>query len=77
MVPKDQVLEEARAFAAVSGGKSREALRLAKEALNGIEVGDVDRFYRFEQGFTLEMYMHEDSQKSRDAFVEHKGKADF
>ena len=63
--------------AAVIGGKSREALRLAKEALNGIEVGDVDRFYRFEQGFTLEMYMHEDSQKSRDAFVEHKGKADF
>jgi enoyl-CoA hydratase len=77
VVPREALLEEARAFAAVIGGKSREALRLAKEALNGIEPGDVDRFYRFEQGFTLEMYMHEDSQKSRDAFVEHKGKADF
>lgn len=77
VVPREALLEEARAFAAIIGGKSREALRLAKEALNGIEPGDVDHFYRFEQGFTLEMYMHADSQKSRDAFVEHKGKADF
>ncbi|MBK9588032.1 MAG: hypothetical protein IPO50_05485 [Sphingomonadales bacterium] len=47
---------------------------IAKEALNGLEARDVDRGYRWEQGFTLEMYMHEDSQKSRDAFVE-TGKA--
>ena len=47
---------------------------IAKEALNGLEPRDVDRGYRWEQGFTLEMYMHEDSQKSRDAFVE-TGKA--
>ena len=53
--PRERLLEEARAFAGVIAGKSRTALRLAKEALNGIEVGDVDRFYRFEQGFTLEM----------------------
>ena len=43
---------------------------IAKEALNGLEPRDVDRGYRWEQGFTLEMYMHEDSQKARDAFVE-------
>ena len=43
---------------------------IAKEALNGLEPRDVDRGYRWEQGFTLEMYMHEDSQKSRDEFVE-------
>ena len=49
-------------------------LVIAKEALNGLEPRDVDRGYRWEQGFTLEMYMHEDSQKSRDAFVE-TGKA--
>ena len=47
---------------------------LAKEALNGLEPRDVDRGYRWEQGFTLEMYMHEDSQKARDAFVD-TGKA--
>ena len=50
------------------------SLVIAKEALNGLEPRDVDRGYRWEQGFTLEMYMHEDSQKSRDAFVE-TGKA--
>jgi len=77
VVPRERLLEEARAFAGIIAGKSRTALKLAKEALNGIEVGDVDRFYRFEQGFTLEMYMNEDSQKARDAFVEHKGKAEF
>jgi enoyl-CoA hydratase len=66
-----------RTFAAVIASKSRTALRLAKEALNGIEPVDVDRLYRFEQGFTLEMYLHQDSQRARDAFVENKGAADF
>ncbi|TCM14633.1 enoyl-CoA hydratase [Novosphingobium sp. PhB165] len=74
VVPRDQLEIEARAFAARIAGKSRKALVIAKEALNGLESRDVDRGYRWEQGFTLEMYMHEDSQKSRDAFVE-TGKA--
>ena len=47
----------------------------SKEALNGIEPGDVDWAYRFEQGFTLEMYMHADSRNARAAFVERKDKA--
>ena len=58
-------------------GKSRTALVLAKEALNGIEATDVDRMYRYEQGFTLEMYMNADSQKSRDEFVATGDKAKF
>lgn len=70
IVPRDRLVEEARAFCAVIASKSRKALVIAKEALNGLEPRDVDRGYRWEQGFTLEMYMHEDSQKSRDAFVE-------
>jgi len=69
-VPAAALLAEARAFAGVIASKSRTALVLAKQALNGIEARDVDRDYRFEQGFTLEMYMNEDSQKARDAFVE-------
>ncbi len=71
------LLDEARAFATVIGSKSRKALVLAKQALNGIEGRDVDRDYRFEQGFTLEMYMHEDSQRARDAFVESKTQAKY
>ena len=74
VVPRDRLVAEARAFCAVVASKSRKALVLAKEALNGLEPRDVDRGYRWEQGFTLEMYMHEDSQAARDAFVE-TGKA--
>ena len=58
----------------IIAGKSRKALVLAKEALTQLEGRDPVIGYRWEQGFTLEMYMHEDSQKSRDAFVE-SGKA--
>jgi enoyl-CoA hydratase len=77
VVPADRLVEEARAFCAVIASKSRKALVIAKEALNGLEPRDVDRGYRWEQGFTLEMYMHEDSQKSRDAFVETGKAAEF
>jgi len=77
VVPRERLEEEARAFAAVIASKSRKALTIAKEALNGIEPRDVDHGYRFEQGFTLEMYLHEDSQKARDAFVSSGKAADY
>jgi enoyl-CoA hydratase/carnithine racemase len=77
VVPRAALLGEARAFAAIIASKSRKALVLAKEALNGLEPRDVDHGYRFEQGFTLEMYLHPDSQKARDAFVDHKGTAKY
>jgi enoyl-CoA hydratase len=77
VVPAASLLEEAREFAALIASKSRRALVLAKEALNGLEPRDVDHGYRFEQGFTLEMYLHEDSQKARDAFVENKQPAKY
>lgn len=70
VVTREELAGEARAFAAIIAAKSRTALLLAKQALNGLEARDVDHGYRFEQGFTLEMYMHEDSQKARDAFVD-------
>jgi enoyl-CoA hydratase len=50
---------------------------IAKQALNLIEPTDPSAHYRIEQGFTLEMYMHEDSQKARDAFAGGKGTATF
>jgi len=75
LVPTERLHAEAREFAAVIASKSRTALVLAKQALNGLEARDVDHGYRFEQGFTLEMYMHPDSQASRDAFVHEKGQA--
>ncbi|MFA7586624.1 MAG: enoyl-CoA hydratase family protein [Novosphingobium sp.] len=74
VVPADELLETAREFCGQIAAKSRKALVIAKEALNGLEARDVDRGYRWEQGVTLEMYMHADSQAARDAFVE-TGKA--
>lgn len=77
VVPRADLEAEARAFCSIIASKSRKALVIAKEALNGLEERDVDRGYRWEQGFTLEMYMHEDSQKARDAFVETGAAAKF
>ena len=45
-------------------------VKLAKEALTGIEDGNLEDKYRWEQGFTLEAYTMDDSQESRDAFVQ-------
>ncbi|MGH7027599.1 enoyl-CoA hydratase family protein [Brevundimonas sp.] len=75
VVPPERLLEAAREFCAVIAAKSRKALVIAKEALNGLEARDALKGYRWEQGFTLEMYMHEDSQTARDAFVVDKGQA--
>lgn len=77
VVPRADLEKEAREFCEVIASKSRKALVIAKEALNGLEERDVDRGYRWEQGFTLEMYMHEDSQKSRDEFVKTGKAAEF
>jgi enoyl-CoA hydratase len=75
VVPLEQLESEARAFCEVIAGKSRVALVIAKQALNLIEPFNPTDHYRIEQGFTLEMYAHEDSQKARDAFVHNKGQA--
>jgi len=77
VVPREALVETAMDYAKTIAAKSRDALRIAKQSLNGIEPFDVDASYRWEQGFTFEMYMHEDSQKSRDAFVETGKAADF
>jgi enoyl-CoA hydratase len=45
-------------------------VRLAKWALNGIELMDIKKSYRYEQGFTFEMYTSPDSQEAREAFVD-------
>ena len=70
VVARDALRQEARALAAKFASKSPLALRLAKEALNGIELMEPNRSYRYEQGFTLELYGSPDSQEARDAFVD-------
>ena len=76
VVSREALLGTAMELAEKIAAKSSRALRLAKEALNGIELIDVKKSYRFEQGFTFELYSSPDSQESRDAFVE-KREANF
>ena len=70
VVPRDELLPAAREIAAKIAQKSPAMVKLAKEALTGIEDGNLEDKYRWEQGFTFEAYTMEDSQESRDAFVE-------
>jgi enoyl-CoA hydratase len=76
IVTREELMPRAREIARSIAAKSPKAMRLAKESMNGIELLDVKRSYRFEQGFTLELYTSPDSQEARDAFVE-KREASF
>jgi enoyl-CoA hydratase len=75
VVARADLMSTARALAASIAKKSPRAVRLAKESVNGIEPLDVKKSYRFEQGFTLELYTSPDSKEARDAFVEKRGAA--
>jgi len=73
VVPREKLRDAALELARKIAAKSPRALRLAKWSLNGIELMDPKKSYRFEQGFTLELYTSPDSQEARDAFVEKRG----
>ena len=70
VVPRERLRDEALSLAGKIAEKSPRAMRLAKWSLNGIELMDIKKSYRFEQGFTLELYTSPDSQEARDAFVD-------
>ena len=67
---EDRYLMTSSELARKIASKSPRAIRLGKWSLNGIELLDIKKSYRFEQGFTLELYMSDESQEARDAFVE-------
>lgn len=63
---RDAALEVAAGIAA----KSPTVIRAAKESLNGIDLWDVKRSYRYEQGFTFELNLSGVADEHRDAFVQ-------
>jgi enoyl-CoA hydratase len=69
VVPRDDLLDEARQLASTIAAKSPTVIRAAKESLNGIDLWDVKRSYRFEQGFTFELNLAGVADEHRDAFV--------
>lgn len=70
VVPFEELRDTAFEIAAKICTKSRFVIRRAKECLNGIDVVDVKRSYRFEQGFTYELNLSGVADEARDAFVD-------
>ncbi|MDP3968134.1 MAG: enoyl-CoA hydratase family protein [Nocardioides sp.] len=69
VVPRDQLDDLALALAADIAEKDTRVIRAAKEALNGIDPVDVNKSYRFEQGFTMELNLAGVSDELRDDFA--------
>jgi enoyl-CoA hydratase len=69
VVPRDGLRDAALEVASAIAAKSPAVIRAAKESLNGIDLWDVKRSYRFEQGFTFELNLSGVADEHRDAFV--------
>jgi enoyl-CoA hydratase len=69
VVPGPELRDAALALAGQIAAKDPVVIRAAKESLNGIDLRDVNRSYRFEQGFTFELNLTGASDKARDEFV--------
>jgi len=69
VVPRDQLDDAALKVAGEIAAKDTRVIRAAKEALNGIDPIDVNRSYRFEQGFTMELNLSGVSDELRDEFA--------
>jgi enoyl-CoA hydratase len=76
VVERDELRPAALEVAGQIAAKSPTVIRAAKESLNGIDLWDVKRSYRFEQGFTFELNLSGVSDEARDAFVD-KRDAEF
>jgi len=69
VVPQAELRDAAFEVAEQIAAKSPTVIRAAKESLNGIDLWDVKRSYRFEQGFTFELNLSGVADEHRDAFV--------
>jgi enoyl-CoA hydratase len=69
VVPRDELDAAALRLAEEVAAKDTRVIRAAKEALNGIDPIDVNKSYRFEQGFTFELNLGGVSDELRDSFA--------
>ena len=70
VVPREGLRDAAVEVASAIAAKSPTVIRAAKESLNGIDLWDVNRSYRFEQGFTFELNLLGEGDRARDEFVQ-------
>ncbi len=71
VVPRAALREDALTVCRSIAAKAPGVIRAAKACLNGIDPVDVNRSYRFEQGFTFELNLVGEGDRARDAFVQH------
>jgi enoyl-CoA hydratase len=70
VVRRDDLRSTAFEIATLIAAKSPTVIRAAKQSLNGIDLWDVRRSYRFEQGFTFELNLSGVADERRAAFLE-------
>jgi enoyl-CoA hydratase len=70
VVPQAGLRDAALRIAGQIAEKSPTVMRAAKGSLNGIDLWDVRRSYRYEQGFTFELNLSGVADEHRDAFVQ-------
>ncbi len=68
-VPREELLEAALEVARTIAAKNTKVIRAAKEAINNIDTMDVNKSYRFEQGFTFELNLMGVADELRDDFA--------
>ena len=68
VVPRERLREAALELAGRIASKHPTIIRRAKESLNGIDPVDVNRSYRYEQGFTFELNLGGVADDVRDTF---------
>jgi len=69
VVPREELRSAALEVAAAIAAKSPTVIRAAKQSLNGIDLWDVRKSYRFEQGFTFELNLGGVADERRAAFL--------
>ena len=69
VVPREELRDAAFELAGSIASKNPAVIRAAKESLNGIDLWDVKRSYRYEQGFTFELNLTGVSDELRDGFA--------
>jgi enoyl-CoA hydratase len=68
VVPREQLRAAAFEVAEQIAAKDPAVIRMAKEAFNGIDLWDVKRSYRYEQGYTFELNLSGVSDRLRESF---------
>ncbi|MBM9458889.1 enoyl-CoA hydratase family protein [Nocardioides sp. zg-536] len=69
VVPREELFEAALRVARDIAAKDTRVIRAAKEALNGIDPINVNKSYRWEQGFTFELNLMGVADELRDDFA--------